>query len=338
MKTAVIINDTSYEAHHGCEMVMKNIFKLLKLQDIEIIDTNPVGVDWNNSKFITSLKKSDIVIINGEGTLHHSQKRARVLSEVIPFSKKMNKKVILINATIEDNNEHIIDNIRLSDLIFVRESMSRDYLLEKSIKSHVVPDMTFYTDINIKHKKRIYIAYTDSVYNDVSIELLRESTNRKESIFIPPLKLTNFNKSIKLFFKDRLKLVGFKILNAVNVSLEYERLRYLYFTNSFSDYLDKLYESKVLIAGRFHSMCFSILTQTPFVALKSNSFKIEGLLKDIGIDSRLYERVNAIDLNNNFEFELDELKKISKFIKKSKTDIEEMFKKIGTMSITSPNP
>ncbi|MCK4442719.1 MAG: polysaccharide pyruvyl transferase family protein [Sulfurovaceae bacterium] len=327
----VVINDTSYEAHHGCQTVMNNIFKLLKLQKIEILATNPVARDWNHKEFIDNLKKADIVIINGEGTLHHSQKRAKILSEIIPFSKNLNKKVILINATIEDNDEYIMNNIRLADLIFVRESMSHNYLLKKNIQSTVVPDMTFYTDIVPKHREKKYIAYTDSVYNELSIELLNESRNRTDAIFIPPLKLTSFDKSIKIFFRDRLKWILFKIINMLKIDMEYERLIYLYFTNNFNDYLDKLYESKLLIAGRFHSICFGILTQTPFVALKSNSFKVEGLLKDIGMENRLYDKVENIPLYSNLEFNPTEIKKIDTFIKKSKADIEKMFKLIGSI-------
>lgn len=72
MKKALIVNDTSYENHHGCELVIKNIHKLLEKNNIKVIATNPTGVDWfKNRKFIRSIYKADIVIINGEGTLHH---------------------------------------------------------------------------------------------------------------------------------------------------------------------------------------------------------------------------------------------------------------------------
>ena len=43
MKKAVILNDTSFEFHHGCEIVMKNIISKLHEHGIETIGTCPVG-------------------------------------------------------------------------------------------------------------------------------------------------------------------------------------------------------------------------------------------------------------------------------------------------------
>ena len=86
---AVILNDTSFDFHHGCSKVMENIVTLLNNRGIHVIGTNPVGVDWQiNSSFLNNLAVADIVIVNGEGTIHHSQSRAKELVKISKYAKK----------------------------------------------------------------------------------------------------------------------------------------------------------------------------------------------------------------------------------------------------------
>ncbi len=51
-------------------------------------------------------------------------------------------------------------------------------------------------------------------------------------------------------------------------------------------YLSTLMGCASHITGRYHAVCFSIATATPFRALSSNSHKIEALLDDVGLDPR----------------------------------------------------
>lgn len=41
--------------------------------------------------------------------------------------------------------------------------------------------------------------------------------------------------------------------------------------------LSTIGQSRLVVTGRFHMVCACLLTKTPFVALKSNSHKIEGM-------------------------------------------------------------
>jgi polysaccharide pyruvyl transferase WcaK-like protein len=43
----------------------------------------------------------------------------------------------------------------------------------------------------------------------------------------------------------------------------------------------------LLITGRFHGVCLSVLANTPFLAYESNSHKIRGILKDMGCEKLL---------------------------------------------------
>ena len=44
--------------------------------------------------------------------------------------------------------------------------------------------------------------------------------------------------------------------------------------------------SKLVVTGRFHAMIICFILKIPFVAYKSVSKKIEGVLKDYGLENR----------------------------------------------------
>ena len=55
-----------------------------------------------------------------------------------------------------------------------------------------------------------------------------------------------------------------------------------------------------VVTGRYHGVVFSMMLKKPFVALKSNSHKIEGILQDYGLSNNLKE-----DISNIKDFMLD---------------------------------
>jgi hypothetical protein len=61
-----------------------------------------------------------------------------------------------------------------------------------------------------------------------------------------------------------------------------------------TDYLARLMSAEGHVTGRFHAVCLSMLTETPFLALASRTSKIETLLTDAGLG--LDRLVSADDL------------------------------------------
>jgi polysaccharide pyruvyl transferase WcaK-like protein len=328
MYKAIVVNDTSFEPHHGSKMVMRNIRKLLKLNGIKIICSNPVGRDWNKNKIKQKILSSDVVIINGEGTLHHSQQRAIELIRIVKFCKDNKIKVVLINSTFEKNNNEIIDLSRELDLVFVRESYSKNELLKEGINSIVVPDLTFYLNPKFSNSKKLYYSYTDSVKKQLSKELYESYLNCPgKKLFLPPLKLVSYKKSYNIFIKDHLKFYIIKLLLIFKLELPYEMVRYNHFISNTNKYLKRINDSKLLFTGRFHSLCFSILTKTPFLCLKSNSYKIEGLLTDINMSHRLVD--NPKMTARNFDFTNEEIVLLENYVDDGRKKIEYMFRTIA---------
>ena len=335
VKKAVLLNDTSYELHHGCEKVVKNIKNLLILNNIKVIDTNPTGHDWkNNHQLLRNISESDIILVNGEGTLHHSQLRAKELITFVKYIKDYTDiPIVLINSTYQKNNDEMAACVKLFDLIYVRETLSKDDLSKYNIKSKVVPDMTFYSQFNLSKKSPTEdIGASDSVYVEISKKIF-ELCKEKEYKFLPALTAS---KKIRLNgFKNIIKFVKYNIYKNIKYILHQLRFRLFhevdakpYYMDNYQNYIQEISSLKFLIAGRYHSLCFSLKTLTPFVAIKSNSHKIEGMLEDVGIG---IDRVISEDDLNQFRvnnFNKVETDKILKYINEAPLKIEAMFKEI----------
>ncbi len=340
MKTAVIINDTSYKPHHGCETVVNNIITLLKERNIYTIATNPVGISWQNKTFLEEIGKADIIIVNGEGTLHHSEVRVKDLVLVGKYVKEnFDKPIVLINSIYQENGSQIASYMKYFDQIYVRESFSQKDLAQFNIASSVIPDMTFYSIYNLK-KKRIseYIGVTDSVDSALSKKLFLFA-KRYHYKFLPALAVPKINPSKYIYtFLKRARFKVFKFVKTLllkfGIPLKYKRIRTMYYIDEYDDYISEIGDLKFFITGRFHSLCFALKTLTPFVAITSNSHKIEGLLYDIGIGENRIKTIEEIEekkLDIYFVFSNEEKEKIEKYITMAPTKIESMFDKISEL-------
>ena len=101
-----------------------------------------------------------------------------------------------------------------------------------------------------------------------------------------------------------------------------------YYINDYKNYIQKIANLNFLIVGRYHSLCFALKTLTPFVALKSNSHKIEGMLEDIGMgQNRIIEENDIVKIKMK-SFSDSEQTKILDYINTAPIKIENMFKEI----------
>ena len=142
------------------------------------------------------------------------------------------------------------------------------------------------------------------------------------------LNSLNFFKIIS-FIKYNITKIFVFIFFKFKIKINYNYYVKLYFTHNLTDYLKHIEKSKLLICGRFHSMCFALQTLTPFYFIKSaaNTHKSEGLLKDIGLKNRI---IHLKQLNNKsfIEFKKNEIKLIKKYTYNSNFKINKMFKEI----------
>lgn len=235
-KKAVLLNDTSYEKHAICPQIVRNIKILCAKNNIELLGSfTREDVQAQQPGLLEQAEKANFIIINGEGTLHHSSREG---AELLSFG---NKPVALIN-TVWEKMFFVSKLLDKAFYISVRESRSYEEIVKVVSKNkvQVVPDAIFYSTGQFEVQKT---GFGDSVLGFIKEELSQESN------FFP---LQSEKK-----FPD------------------------------IQAYANWMLGLDLYVTGRFHGVCLAMMLQVPFLAIPSNSHKIEGLLADCGCSELL---------------------------------------------------
>jgi len=138
---------------------MKSLRSHLEKRDVEILGSVPVKEDYNQYRHI--LDKSDLIIVNGEGSIHDGKRM-----DLIEIATEYNN-CVLINSVFQNvpkNYLHIPTSEALAKFKYIscRESLSADYMeREFGIKPRVVPDLMFSNYIS-KPTPTLELAITDA--------------------------------------------------------------------------------------------------------------------------------------------------------------------------------
>jgi len=301
---------------------MENLENALKKRNIKISIRIPVHVNWKNSKkHREMLKNMDGIIVNGEGTLHHGN--GEELIDVSEVAKKENIPIFLINSTYDNNPPYFKKYLKNFNNIYVRESLSCEQLKKIDISTKIVPDLSFYGNINKCEKKGKGVAITDATH--ISYKKIRETSIGKKygDSFLSiwngfQIKINEGAQpleNIYIFSHNISKGVIHKIKHNIPCFLGKK------------DFLKMLCNFNQIISGRFHIITLALQRKVHITPVESNSHKIQGLMKDIGLNVDVYKRYEYID-NLNY-FNNDDWEKIYKYNNEAKEKIEKMFDEIG---------
>ena len=278
MRVAVI-NDTSRTKHAGCISVMQTIEEQINKTGSVLNYVWPTGYDWQRhiAKFNALCEAVDVIIVNGEGTIHHTSSRsyASSICAVAPYIKQtFNKPVYLINATLRCLDVNAIDNLKSFDGVYIRDEESEQILRKHQIACNLVPDLALFSEMvqqyrNSSHIKNKNILVTDSVLPDVSQHL--------------KIIAKQVNSNFLMMERHEVKTVWAKKLRSLRCLLLPPSLAPLAKTqshsNTLSDFLENIVSTNFILTGRFHSVIFAVALKTPFLAIESNTNKIKVTLK-----------------------------------------------------------
>jgi len=278
-KKAVFLNDTRDEQHLGCSLGISNIIKLLKDRDVEIVDFfSRKQLEGDLAQLNKSLAKVDFVLVNGEGTLHHSPKTVKFLLEL-----KREKPKVLLNCVWE-KMYCCKDLLNSFTYITVRESKSYDAITQvvSSDKVEVVPDLTFYS------------------FGDLEISTV------------------GYGDSVLPYVRSCLELQN-----------NYFPIQSLCSHPNLQSYMSWMKGLELFVTGRFHGVCLAMMLQVPFLAIPSNSYKIEGLLKDCGCSELIIEDLSEAESKKSLA--KDSVEKCKIYSEEAKHRIEGFFCKLPSI-------
>ena len=271
---ALILNDTRNGNHLGCIIVMEQLEALCQQSGIEVSDMLRLGRHFE-AQVAHALNRCDVVIINGEGTMHHDAAGAMSIVRAGNLVAARNLPLALIN-TVWQHNQQANTLLAQCRWISARESFSQAAIAQTGSHSELVPDLTLTADPaplfqDPPTATANGIVVLDDVRLPIALALARYARARGLPFF--PMGARPSLRSRQGWSKMvRLGL-------ASGWARQFHRGQ-----------AGAIASASVVVTGRFHGICLAILAGRPFVAFASNTHKIEGLLRDanLGLGGRLF--------------------------------------------------
>jgi len=308
-KKALLLNFTGSSYHWGCYGTSMEIYQSLLDRNyyVEIIPvhvthhTSPTVekiTDFDdreffkkfrqaNSSLVQSIHQSDVVIVNGEGTLHRLSKGSLNLLYFMVISKKyLNKKIHLINFSCFPNGDASIPEgstkvypavFRLLDTITPREQITNKILASSGIKTKqsfdCLPRFLDRHDYTNSHKPSGNILVTGGVnFQDKRYKLMLNFINFfiKKGVPVTFLLGAHFSPAqedlmLQKHLKENPDLSNLRIIEA----------------QSMKQWIDEFKTASFLFSARFHHSIAALSIGTPFRYLSSNTPKISAALETI---------------------------------------------------------
>jgi hypothetical protein len=116
-----LANDTSDVPHAGCKAVMRSLEAAIAGAGLTVVGRHVTGTRQIDA---LAFAAADVVLINGEGTIHHSGPRALFLLSLIQRAKDAGKPVLLVNALFQQYDAPSDDILSGLALLTLREPRS----------------------------------------------------------------------------------------------------------------------------------------------------------------------------------------------------------------------
>lgn len=349
MLKAILFNDTSHNKHHGCQIVVRQIYALAEAAGIRILKSCPMRHDWRtDNELRRHIAWADLCLINGEGTLHDDARAARMLVELAPFCRSMGVPCFLINSVWQRNSAELVEAARSFTRIYLRDRHSQAELANAGVESEVVPDLTLSATPPPSTLRREGLLINGSFYEDRTQEawrLYRDSAGALEYLSIQSMPQIQVGKGFPRHFWRSLRS-RFKALRARHRSgkMVFERelparqikfMRWRHCAPTAGEFMGRLAASKGVLTGRFHCVTLCLLTETPFFAIASNTHKIEGLLDQCGLTGRIFaDYTTAFEGAARMAFSEEEKLAVRRFVAESGERARAMFVDIA-QAVTS---
>ena len=344
MLKAILFNDTSHNNHHGCQIVVKQIYALAAAAGIQIVRACPMRHDWRRDpRLQRDIGNADLCLINGEGTLHDDGRSAQMLVELAPFCRERDVSCFLINS-VWQNNQKLIEPARAFTGIYLRDHMSQSELAAAGIASCVVPDLTLSLVRSPSVSERKGVLVNGSFYEEKTQEawaaLSKAADPRLEYLSIRALPQLQRGKGFPAYFWKSLRScfkawrgrlsARFTTLGDTITRQQIKTLRWKYCEPRAPEFLARLDVSEGVVTGRFHCVNLCLITETPFFAIGSNTHKVEALLEACQLQGRVYSTYDsALAERARIAFTPQELLAVRSFVRDSRMQAEQMFTDIA---------
>jgi hypothetical protein len=245
-------------------------------------------------------KQADLLLINGEGTIHHDAVGARTLLAMCVVARELGLQVAIVNCSIYDLHPLLLEPLRSSvNLLSVREPLSGAWLSQQGIASDQSADSLFTALSECGSLGKLLV----DVDSQGKFRLLQQRLGLPERFSLYTPGVLSGSGSIHSDYVRRdvtaLRQSGVPVVYYV-VEAEDERLASAAVeagamvlplgSLTWRDVVPVLRQASVVISGRYHINIFSLMAGTPFVPMETNTLKTAGLLELLGCRDRVAVR------------------------------------------------
>ena len=331
---AVLVNDTRVDRHHGCTRVMRAIEALCAANGIRIAATAPAHRDWRLDTAIeAALESCDLVIVNGEGTIHHNRPMGEVLLAAGAAARARGKPAALINFSWQDNGPAFAAKLADFALVAARETRSATAIAPARPDCRVVPDLSFYLPVAPAPARR-GVGFSDSVVRSsrLSLDRLRRAHGATSMPirFSAPGLVGALRAARPYLSREDLRRPGEFVAAIAGL---FDQWRHQAATDD--AFVGRLAALELLVSGRFHGVTLALAARTPVLAVGSNTHKIEALLEDAGLAPwRMTdpESIDAAAIERAKAWTGDEAAKLDAYVNAGRAAAEALFGEIAALA------
>ena len=280
-----IFNDTSYENHFGCILVVKTLTDIAK----EVFkERSIVTVSITERKVFNpySVQDGDVVLLNGEGSFHHDGKAAMYWIKVLSCVREIRAervKIALVNSSWFCNVQ-LNQYLGVFDLISLRDKLSKEEVLRYR-KNDVIycPDLAYFGARKIMEEVSLPSADIPAwifLQGGVDNPSPQISGGRHVSIFSKGCKFRNF-----LHQFNRSHLFNIKKFRSLIAEFLFSQQ-----VKTPESYMGLINCSSAVISGRYHTIVMACALNKRILPITSNTPKIQSFLKDFNWVGRIVEK------------------------------------------------
>lgn len=320
-----LFNDTSTRLHYGCTAVSDSIDRLFGDAGIQIGWRHSVRVNaLDDPGTEPAIARNDAIVVNGEGTLHSSRNKARALAALGPLARAAGKTAWLINATLQGNDDAIVADLAAFRHIWVREGASAAWARERGLAVTVMPDLSLcqHLDAPDGPQDGTGTLVTDSVLPAANLRLYRMARDLGGAVWAldhdvqERMQVLRPRPARDSGLPRRLRAKGMVFVPEPRGN-----------PRDLAGFAAFIMRRSAMVTGRFHAVCLALLLRMPFHALPSNTWKIEAMLADAGLDPARMLGPEAT-APAPLPFTPDELAAITRYIARARFEAGAMVERI----------
>lgn len=268
MIRVALFNDTGEQPHVGCRAVGDAHERMIQRAGGTVawrFRVNQTAAIWTGSRsgaraalagtaYEQAVRECDAVVINAEGTIHHGA--GLHLLAVADRAIELAKPVLVVNGVFQQIPEYH-DTLRRCTDITVRDLRSAAYLTELKVPHRLVPDSI------------LEAGFAEEAQRDLSGRVV----------------VTDFHH-------ERDRDVG-RAMQGLLVDLAergcYDPMEHPARAEGWRSVVAEWKTADLVVTGRHHGVYVALMAGVPFVALPSNTWKVEGALEMVGLSWALWK-------------------------------------------------